>query len=83
MEHFLEYSAFYIMLTVLWYVSSYLEGELSGEKELKKSLQQLTSIFANYLKKKKKKKILKIFYGRFQRLRYTHRLWEDKDIYAF
>lgn len=63
MEHFLEYSAFYIMLTVLWYVSSYLEGELSGEKELKKSLQQLTSIFANYLKKKKKKKLSLFFMG--------------------
>lgn len=64
-------------MSVLIWRESYLE-----KKNLKKSLQQLTSIFANYLKKKKKK-IVTLFYGRFQRLRYTHRLWEDKDIYAF
>lgn len=78
MEHFLEYSVFCIMLTVLWYFHSYLEGELSREKELKKLLQQLTSIFANDLKK-----IVTLFYGRFQRVRYTHWLSEDKYIYAF
>lgn len=37
-------------MSVLIWRESYLE-----KKNLKKSLQQLTSIFANYLKKKKKK----------------------------
>jgi len=63
----------------LRYVSSYLEGEIFREKEIKKVLQPLTSIFAIDLKKK-----LNIIpsYGRFQRFRYTYRLWEEKCSYA-
>lgn len=54
------------MLIDVRYVSSYLEGEISREKEIKKLLQILTSIFVIDLKNKLN---ISPHYGSFQRFK--------------
>lgn len=74
------------MLIDLSDVSCYPEREISREKEIKKLLQLLASIFIIdlvfllliFVTDLKKKPNITSPYGRFQRFKCTYRSWEDK-----